>query len=324
MKRNRIYLILLGVLAAFSLYLFLNRRSGTYAPSKHEFAVMDTGRVESVLISAAERRVSLFRTGGSWQVNGMPARKESIRGMQVLISRLEVEAPVSGSHDKRIRTGLEEEGTEVRIGIKDGRAKSYRVFFDSLSGSTFMMLEGSDIPFRVRVRGYRKTNLAELFATDPGYWRDNVIFYHLPKDIRSVFVRDNTNAGKSFHLARNEEGAFEVAPGIVPGSWTPVREERVRQYLGYFNNVRFDSFLDPSADTLQHFEDPDIILTLELMDGERTTLQLFPVYRINEMGDRQPEYDRLYARIDRGEEWVVLKYMEIDPLLKEFDYFAGL
>ena len=323
MKRNRLYLTILVVLTALSLYLFLSRRSGTYPPPMHEFAVRDTGMVESVMISAARQQVNLSRKSGTWKVNGMPARKESILSLQVLISRLEVDAPVSTSIKDRIRTQLAEEGRKVMIGMADGSSKSYSLYYDSLSDFTFMMIEGSGIPFRVRVRGYRQTNLAELFVTGSRYWRDNLIFQHSPEDISSVFLQNNANTGMSFHLARNKEGAFEVASGIVPGSWTPARVDKVSQYLGYFYNVRFESFMDSSRDTLQHSENPDFVLTLELISGERSTLNLFVIYHITEHGEMQADYDRLYAQFGRAKEWVVLKYIEIDPIMKEYNYFAG-
>jgi hypothetical protein len=86
----------------------------------------------------------------------------------------------------------------------------------------------------------------------------------------------------------------------------------LNQYLGYFNEVRFESYLDPQRDTLSRSAGPDYILNLELLDGKRIYVESFPV----------SDFNRLYVRLARGEEWVVVKYVEIDPLLKEFKYFA--
>ncbi len=322
MKGIRFYLILFTVLAAVAVYLFLGRRSGTYTPDKDEFAVVDTGRIEWVNVSTREEEVNLLRTGYGWQVNGNPAKKESILGLYVLLTRIEVEAPVSKSLEDRIQGGLEQLSTRVRIGIADGGEKAYRVYYDNQSSSTFMRLEGSDVAFRVRIRGYRQTNLAELFHSDQRFWRDNVIFHHLPGDIQSVSLKNNTDPDRSFHLSRNEVGDFHVASGMIPDSWEPAARKSITQYLGYFIDVRFEAFLDPELDTLQHAGQPDRILTLDLLDGERILLELFQVYRIGDNGTKFSDMDNLYARIGRGDEWIIVKYIQIDPLLKEFEYFT--
>jgi len=322
MKGIQLYLILFAVLAAVAVYFFLGRRPGTYTPAKGEFAVVDTGRIEWVNISTSEEEVNFLRTGYGWQVNGNPAKKESILGLYVLLTRIEVEAPVSRSLEDRIQGGLEHLSTRVRVGIADGREKAYRVYYDNQSSSTFMRMEGSDVAFRVRIRGYRQTNLAELFHSDQMFWRDNVIFHYLPGNIRGVSLRNNINPDRSFHLARNEMGEFHVASGIVPGSWEPAARKNVTQYLGYFSDVRFEAFLDPGQDTLQHASQPDRILTLDLLDGERIILELFQAYRISDNGTKFLDLDNIYARIGKGDEWIVVKYIQIDPLLKEFEYFT--
>jgi hypothetical protein len=325
MKNIRPYLIVAGLLAALALYFFLSRRSGTYPPSDNDFAVSDTGLIAAVRITSPQGELDLERHRGHWTADGYSVREESIRALYMLLSRLEAGAPVSRSPEKRVRRGLADHATRVNILMADKREKAYRVYFDSLTASTYMILEGSDLPFRVRVRGYRQKNLQQLYRPDAGYWRDKHIFHYPPGEIRTVALLNNREPDKSFHLAKDREGKFEVAKGTVPGSWVPATEESVEQYLGYFYDVRFESFLDPSTDTLEHSEDPDFILTVELENLEKIGVRLFPVYhREGSGGSPVPDYNLLYARLDRGEEWVVVKYVQIDPLLKDFDYFSGL
>ena len=186
MKGIGVYLIVLGLLLALSAWFLLSRRSGSYDPSIVEFAIQDTGKIESVSISSHTGRVELLRTDEGWLVNGAGTRKEAIQGLSILISRIEVEAPVSGAIEERILHGLREESTKVSIRMRDDREKNYMVYFDSLAASTFMMLAGSDAAFRVRVRGYRQLNLSSLYISDARYWRDNIIFHHHPADIKAV------------------------------------------------------------------------------------------------------------------------------------------
>jgi len=324
MKGNRIYLILLGIMLVVSIHFYLRHGSGSQGSYDEDFAVADTGSVELIVLSRAGEQVELSRTGGSWRVNGFPARKESILGMQVLISRIEVEAPVPRSDEERISAMLESEGIGVQIGFRDGGVKAYHVCFDSASVSTFLMIDGSDAAYRVRVRGYRNRNLTEFFIMDERYWRNNVFFQYQPGEISKVFLQNNRFPSKSFHLQRNDTGGFSVAPGIIPGPWSDAGKERVEQYLGYFYDVRFDTFMDARKDTLQHDENPDYILNVELLNGSRSSVEFFPVFHLSAGGMVKPDYNILYAKIDMDEDWVVVKYIEIDPLLKEYEYFTGI
>jgi hypothetical protein len=186
-----------------------------------------------------------------------------------------------------------------------------------------MMLEGSGMAFRMGVRGYRQGNLAELYRSDPRFWRDNLIFHYLPDEILSVSLLYAKDPGRSFHLARNDAGEFKIAAGMIPESWESPSTERVRQYLGYFYDVRFGAFLDPETDTLEYQSDPGFVLKLDLTDRRYSKLELYPVYRITAGGSREMDYNILYGRTGEGEDWIVLKYVEVDPILREYGYFRG-
>lgn len=321
MKGIRLYLIALGLLLALSAYLLLSRRSGSYAPSKIDFSVDDTGGIEMVRISRQGESVELCRTDGSWKVNGDIAREDAIRGLSIGISRIEVEAPVSGTIKERIYTGLRDYSTEVLIAMKDGRDKSYRVYFDSVSGSSFMMGRDSDLAFRVGVRGYRQSNIAALYSCDSRYWRENIIFRLMPGEISAISVLHNAEPERSFHLLRNDAGEFEVAGGIIPGPWSVPGKEGITRYLEYFREVRFEAFRDPGKDSLYCREEPDYIISVEDKSGTRRRLELFPAYHRIEGEEKQLELNRIYGRIGSRNEWIVIKYVQIDPLLQEFEYF---
>jgi hypothetical protein len=321
MKGLRLYLIVLGILSALSAWFLLNRRSGTYKPSLIEFAVADTVHIASIGIVSPAGHVELYKKDGKWQVNGTAARKDAVKGLLILVSRIEVEAPVSGAIEERVLNGLLEESTSVRIAMKDGGEKSYRVYFDSLASSTFMMFAGSKAAFRVRVRGYRQDNFAGAYTGDARYWMDNIIFQANPADISRVTFLNNTEPQRSFHLARNESGEFEAAGGITPGSWSPANFESLHQYLSYFHEVRFERFRDPASDTLYRREEPDFQLKLELTGGELQSLELYPVYYPEAAGEKRLELNLLYGRLGSMEEWIVIKYVQIDPLLQDFEYF---
>ncbi|MCK4852720.1 MAG: hypothetical protein KAT31_00625 [Bacteroidales bacterium] len=328
MGKYRISLLLLAVLVAVSAYLLLAKRSGTYSRSAVEFAVKDTSQILSVEISGRGEGVILVRDRHVWRVNGStPVRKDHMSGLLVMLSRLEVNSPASRARSEEIRKQLQVAGKQVSITRVRGPVKEYTVFHDALEGdATYMMLEESDTPFRMGVRGYNRRNLAELYVTDERFWRDNVIFQYLPEQIEYISLQNNLDRAKTYHLARNKAGDFKMSTGTVPADWFSPVEEKLHQFLGYFYLVKFEAYADLRQNTENFYEyndEPDYVVEVNSTTGIKTVLRLFPVFIVDPAGNNKMDLNVLYAKIDDWEEMVVLKYLEIDPLLKDPRYFQS-
>ena len=328
MNRNKISLVLLAVLLAISAWLYFSRRSGTYARSAIEFAVTDTNLIRSVEIRGRGEKLMLLKHDHTWLVNGStPVRKDRMKGMLLLLSRLEVISPVSRSRSEEVARHLRNEGKHVIVTMDRGEAKEYFVYHDTMeTKTTYMMLKGKDTPFRMEVRGFKRRDLEALYATDERYWRDNLLLHYLPEQIQSVSLQNRREPASTFHLARNAGDGFEMSTGMVPGEWFEPDPSRLQQYLGYFYGIRFHAYADLSGDTPLEYgysNEPDYVLEVFNTAGHRTSISLFPIFAVDAEGSKKMDLNVLYARIDDGDEMVVLKYLEIDPLLKDPGYFQG-
>lgn len=328
MNRNKITLVVLVVLVVVSAWLLLSRRSGTYARSAVEFAVMDTNLITGVEITGRGGKVMLVKHEHIWRVNGItPVRKDRMSGMLVLLSRLEVISPVSRSRSEEVSRQLQTDGKQVIITLDKGGAREYFVFHDTTeTNATYMMLKDADTPFRMGVRGYKRRDLAALYATDERYWRDNLLLHYLPEQIQYISLQRLRDPARTFHLTRNAEGGFEMSTGTVPGDWFDPEPSKLNQYLGYFYGIRFDAYADLGQDTpliYEYNDEPDFVLEVGINTGSRTSLSLFPVFTVDPAGIKKMDLNVLYAKIDDWDGMVVLKYLEIDPLLKDPAYFQS-
>jgi hypothetical protein len=261
-------------------------------------------------------------------VNGLaPVRKDRMSGMLVLLSRLEVISPVSRSRSAGISRQLQENGKRVAVRLSKGEDREYLVFHDTAqTDATYMMLEDAATPFRMGVRGYRGRDLAALYTANERYWRDNVLLHLLPDQIASIRLQNNRDPGLTYHLARNAEGRFEIAAGLVPGAWSEPVAAKIRQYLGYFYGVRFETYADVSPDTPAPYaydEKPDYVLEVISVSGLQTSLEFFPLFTCDASGNQKMDLNVLYVRINDDTDLVVVKYLEIDPLLKDPGYFLS-
>ncbi len=328
MNRNKITLIVLAVLVAVSAWLLLSRRSGTYARSAVEFAVKDTNLITGLEITGRGGKVMLVKHDLTWRVNGStPVRKDRMSGMLVLLSRLEVISPVSRSRSEEVTRQLQKDGKRVIITLNKGTDREYFVFHDTTeTNATYMMLKDADTPFRMGVRGYKRRDLAALFATNERYWRDNLLLHYLPEQIQYISLQNKRDPARTFHLARNAEGGFEMSTGIVPGDWFDPLTSKLNQYLGYFYGLRFDAYADLRQDApvkYEYSDEPDFVLEVGNNTGSRISLRLFPVFTVDPAGIKKMDLNVLYAKIDDWDGMVVLKYLEIDPLLKDPGYFQS-
>ncbi len=318
----------MALLALVSAWLLLSRRPGTYARSDVAFAVKDTGRITGVEIKDSVGQVMLVKVEGTWRVNGStPVRRDRMNGLMVMLSRLEVISPVSQSRMAEVATRLQKDGKQVVVSLDKGSDRVYFVWHDTTeSDATYMLLKDADTPFRMGVRGYQRKDLSALYATDERFWRDNLLLQYLPVQIQDISLFYQRYPARTFHLARNEEGEFEMSTGTLPSEWfTPV-SAKVHQYLGYFYGVRFDAYADQEDDPSWNdtcCDEPDYVLEVISTEGTRTTLRLCPIFRIDAEGNRKMDLNSLYAKVDDWEEMVLVKYPEIDPLLKEPGYFQS-
>jgi hypothetical protein len=328
MKRNRITLVVLILLVAVSAWLLLSRRSGTYSRSDVEFAVKDTNLITAVEITDMGGKVVLVKHGFTWRVNGStPVRKDRMSGLLVLLSRLEVVSPVSRSRSSAVSKQLMRDGKRVVISLDKGSDREYLVVHDTTeSNATYMMLKDADTPFRMGVRGYKRRDLASLYETDDRYWRDNLLLHYLPEQIQYVTLTNKRDPERTFRLARDEGDGFKMSTGMVPGGWFSPDPTRLNQYLSYFYGLRFDAYADLRQDPplrYEYSEAPDYVLEVGSNSGNRTILSLFPVFTLDPAGNKKMDLNVLYARIDDWDGMVVLKYMEIDALLKDPGYFQS-
>lgn len=324
--KNKYGLYLLFILLiAVSIIMAHNKRSGRFKGDENQFAVKDTGQINLIEIRSPDNTVILERIQGNWMINGLYyAGNKKMAGLLMVISRLQVSAPVPNSIKYEIIAKLENEGKRLMVVSDQRNPHVILMYHDTLySEATYMMLENSDQPLRIVIPGFSERNLARHFVDDINYWRDNSIFRLRENEILSVSLYDRLRPDKSFHLVNGTEDGYELFTYSDSTEVTGVLADQVAQYLSYFSSVSFDRFLsdDEITDQLNPIKkDPEKIIMVMDSRNHMTKVETFLWYVHPRDEPSQPDINRLIAIIN-DTDIVVVRYVEIDPVIKEIDYF---
>ena len=319
--------MLLVVLATLAAYLYLQDQQTTLDASFSTFGIKKQQEVDSVLIRQDNQQVKLHREGEHWYVNEhIFARTKAIDQFFNLLADLRVEAPASGENLDELVEQIQTHAIHLQIYRKNRLIRDYLVEASPYrEGNTYMMVTGSRQPFLMSLPGYNK-DLAPLFRARPGYWRDQTLFDYKGPELQRVEVRYPDKPAASFTLTYQKD-RFELKLSDSDQQVQDFSSSKAARYLSYFSNVRFHSVITGNTrlnDSLRQTRPYCTIAITDQNGGQRklTTYRKSSEGKKDAFGQQAPyDLNYLYGQYDQSEEILLIKYTEIDPLLKEIDYF---
>lgn len=329
MKKGTLILVIaVIILGAIALVLVNRQSTGTIEPELKDFAVRDTSAVDRIfMVKKSNEQVTLTRVNGQWLVNDKyVVRKDAIDLLLKTIHRLRVKAPVSKSALDNVIKMLSTRNTKVEIYSNDKLLKTYYVGGPTQDQmGTFMMLEGSSVPFVVSIPGFTGY-LTTRYFTDESQWRSQVLMDYDFDEIAAIQSINTENPYQSFSLALGKNQF--VLQRLADKSQAPaVDSVAVRFFVSQFERVAFEFFKDQLDSGLKDslaMATPFHVLEIQDIYGKKTKIEAHrrpPVEQVDP-NVPAPEFDdeRMYARINE-DYWVVIQYFVFNPLFREFDYF---
>lgn len=328
MKKNFIILILVVILAAVAVWVVSTNKNSTIKRELRDFAIADTASIDKIfMVKKNNEQVTLTRSNGGWIVNDKyPARKDAIDIVLKTLKRMQVKNPVSNSSMDNMIKMLATRNTKVEVYSKGKRIKTIYVggpTQDQLG--TFMMLEGSSVPFIVAIPGFAGYLSSRFFTEEEG-WRSPLIFSYDFEDIASIKSVNSIFQDQSFKIEKTGAG-YNVAAlnGVIkaPGIDTMALRYYISGYeraaCEFFVN-QMDPFLEDSLSNAMPFR------VLEVTDVSGTTTKVEAhIRRANGLIDDEGnplEWDneRMYARVD-DKTWIVIQFYVFERMFREFDFF---
>jgi len=317
-KAIRFSVILIPLLI---LLIYLLKERSPFGESNTSFAADSGKEITRIEFTEDHRTLILEKRGDGWFVNNkFETRKSSILFILEILTEMEIKSPVAPETFEKEITGKGIAPVKVKITGNGKKIRSFLVFKTASNayGNIMKLREGSK-PFIVYVPG-NEVEIGSAFTLNELFWRPYTVFNLLPSEIYSVTLENIADTASSFRIINdNRKLSLSGLSGGLAG-WDT---SRVMRYITYFTQIPFESWaLSLSAGEKEKImmEVPLYRITVLSSAGERKILTLWE-RSVSDEGANKKDTDRLWGKTDGNDELFILRYTDIDPLLKKRSYF---
>ena len=317
-------LVIRGVLmtiAGVLVLLILFRNRLPFGEGNSQFASEPGKEITRIEFSEQGKKLLLQKNVESWVINEKTeARKSGMLFILRILLEIKIKSPVSAElfkseiTDKRI--------APEKIKVYEGRKliKSFLVYKTSSNsyGNIMKMSERSK-PFIVYLPGY-DGDIGSAFTLSELFWQPYTVFNLLPSEIESVKLENLADTSASFFIT---SGNHHPALSDLNTELAGFDSTLVTRYLSYFARIPFERWafeMGEAAKKMVESQRPIYRITVTTTAGKKIILTLWE--RMAEgQGDKTKDSDRLFGRTQSIDDFFVMRYFDIDPLLKKRSYF---
>jgi hypothetical protein len=342
MKKNRLILIFTAALAVIAIIMVINSSRSTLKKEHSDFAIDDSATVTRIFMAdKANHSVELLKgDSGTWKVNSeYKVRPDAMEIFLKTILNVDVVEPVSKASRNTIIKRIAASGVKVEIYQRVHRlnffgllhlfpheklTKTYYVGSNTPDNiGTYMIMEGSDVPFITYLPGFRGF-IAVRYSPRIEDWRDHSVFAIPMSHIQSVRVEFKEVPGFSYEVNKAGERAFSLKH-LQTGQLVPDYDTtRLLEMMASFNDLRYEAlvtgFSKEKTDSIIHSQ-PFHIITVTENSGVQHSIKTFhrknPGGETDENGNFTPfDRDRLYAAINEDKDLVLIQFFVFDPVIR--------
>ena len=319
---NRI-IVRIGVLSAvvaLILFIILKNRS-PFGKSNSSFLSEPDQQITKIEFSEGSRKLYLEKDKDTWLINGKTeARKNGVLFILRVLQEIRIKSPVSSELFKSEITDKGIKPVRVKVFEKRKLLKSFLVYkTQSNIYGNIMKVNNSSKPFIVSAPGY-EGDIGSGFTLNELFWQTYNIFNLMPSEIALVRLENMSDTASSFSIVNNNHHFIlsDLSRELI--GWDSAM---VTRYLSYFARIPFESWaLDMSEDQVKNVESqrPLYKLTVETVGQKKIILTLWERTK-DENGVKSVDTDRMFGKTQERNEIFIIRYFDIDPLLKKWSYF---
>lgn len=335
MRKNRILIIVLGLLSCALIYYVYNNRYSTMSMELRDFAFKDTASLKRIFLAdKSGKQVTLDRRSSEeWVVNGKHwARPDAIKMLLQTIHDVEVWSPVGKKAYNNIIKSIAAKGVKVELYTSEGKVKTYYVGGPTPDQiGTYMYLENSSVPFITNIAGF-DGYLTPRYITDRVEWIVKNVFRLEEGELNSLIVVDRERAGYAFRVEKDiSSGDYMLFDGYEKPI-SNVSQDKIIDYLSKYQMLNFEGLeksLMPSQRDSLRARNPFRTIVMVKNNGDTSRIDLWrrplTTQTVNlSMEDGTPfpyDIDRMTATLNKDTSLVIVQYFSFERLfLKPSDF----
>jgi len=312
-------IILAAVLLLLLAIILVVRGRPPFGSGESQFSAGQGREISKIEFSGKNKKIILERRKDTWTVNGIhEARKSGINFILRILTEIKIKSPVSQELFKTEIEGAGVEPVKVRVYAGSRLIRSFIVYptRTNIYGNVMKRREGAK-PFIVYVPGF-DGDIGSAFTTSELFWQPYTVFNLLPGEISSVKLENFIDDRASFIITNNHSSYVFCGSDYVP---LKCDSSMVRRYLSYFTWVPFEKWAFDLPEAVKAgilASTPAVKITVMKSDGHEVSLSLWE--KLNDNG-KGIDSDRLWAGTADRPELFVMRYFDVDPILKKRSYF---
>ena len=318
--KNIFVRVILLLVAIVLLLLILFKNRSPFGKSNSSFSSEPKNEITKIEFSERGRKLSLEKDKDRWLINGTyESRKSGIIFIERILTEMKIKSPVSSDiFDKEI-VGKDIAPVRVRVFEKRKLLNNFLVYKTpgNIYGNIMKMKEGTK-PFIVSVPGF-EGDIGSAFTTNEFFWQPYTIFNLLPSEIASVTFENLSDTSSSFSIVNLNHNYILSDLTHELSGWDSSHIER---YLSYFTWIPFEAWefaMEEEAKKLIDSQQPLYRITVKAEGGDETVLRLWE--RMSDNNDQKTDSDRVLGKTQSMDEYFIVRYFDIDPILKRRAYF---
>lgn len=317
MKNKKIFWIL-PFLLIIAVILILSRNRSPFGRSNTSFASVPVDEITRIEFRQGDKELTLENENGKWLLNGrLETRKTSIFYILRILKEMSIKSPVSATLFDSVIVQNGVIPVTVRTYEKRKLLSSFLVYKtqSNIYGNIMKTSERSK-PFIVHIPGH-DGNIGSAFTLNELYWQPYTLFNLMPSEIVNVRLEYYPDTASSFAISK-KNGKYTLSSGNRELSgWDTTF---VKRYLTYYTFIPFESWLtelkpEEKAGILS--QKPLCIVTVSSSNRQEIILSLKEI----RYPDGSVDSDRIYGVLNDSQQILIIRYFDIDPILKKRMYF---
>jgi hypothetical protein len=309
------------IILALIFFLILLKTRAPFGKNNSSFASEPIEEITRIEFSQDSKKLTLEKKGETWFINDKTeARKSGVLFLLRILKEIKIKSPLSPELFKSEISAKNVIPVRVKVYEKNKFLKTFLVYKtgSNIYGNVMKIKENSK-PFIVFVPGYDR-NIGSAFIMNELFWQPYTVFNLLPSEIASVKLENTSDSSASFSITNQHHRYFLTKDAGNKTGWDSAM---VVRYISYFAFIPFESWaleLGEKEQKLIEGQTPLYKITVQTTNGKKRILTLWGL-PVDKYGSKEIDSDRLLGKTSDTDGLFIIRYFDIDPLIKKRSYF---